>query len=670
MRRIVSVLLLMAGSCLGPAYAQQKPSDVQSLSTMSIEALMDLQVTSVSRRAEPLSRAAAAITVITQEDIRRSGATSIPEVLRMVPGLDVAQMDASTWAISALGFNTQYATFMLVLVDGRTVYDPTFNGVRWDAQDTVLEDIDRIEVICGPGAALWGQNAVNGVINITTKKASETQNTLVTVTAGNLQAPETVVRYGAPAGSKGHYRIFGKYSNHQGQDLAPGAQASDGWHNLRAGFRGDWDLSGRDSLTLSGQGYQGILHHLENRIVSLLPAVQQVVTSPVHSNGANILMRWQHSFSGRSDMTLQTYYDHTDSRDGAFGERRNTGDLDFQHHVAIKSRHDLVWGLGLRHTVDYTSGSFQTSFTPRIDRNTTFSFFVQHELTLVPGRLRFVSGARLTDDNYTGLEIQPDGRLLWTPRANQSFWLAMSRPIGEPSFSSTSVRFLQGVSSGPGGVPVLPAVLGNPALGDVNTFTVQVGYHGQLSRSVSLNTASFYSRYKGVRSGSLGAPFLEIDPMPAHLVVPLYLQDGIRGETHGLELSGTWQVTSRWRLAAGYTLLLMNLRDAATGSTASAASTVGTSPQNQFQAHCYVNLPRRWEWDTFVYQTGKLPTDTIPAYTRVDTRVGWSFAERASISLVGQNLSQPRHFEFGPTSGSINTSQVKRSGYAKITWTF
>ena len=238
---------------------------------MSIEALMNLQVTSVSRKSEPLSRAAADITVITQEDIRRSGATSIPEVLRMVPGLEVAQMDGSTWAISARGFNSQYATYMLVLVDGRTVYDPTFNGVRWDAQDAILEDIDHIEVICGPGAALWGENAVNGVISITTKKASQTQGGLVTVAAGNLQTPETAVRYGGEAGSKGHYRISGKYFDRQEQDLASGVPASDGWASRRIEFRGDWDLTKRDSFTVLGGGYEDLEHHLENRIASLAP---------------------------------------------------------------------------------------------------------------------------------------------------------------------------------------------------------------------------------------------------------------------------------------------------------------------------------------------------------------------------------------------------------------
>jgi iron complex outermembrane receptor protein len=663
MRRVILLLTLVTWSWLS-AGAQQSGSASQDLSAMSIEALMNVQVTSVSRKSEPLSRAAAAITVITQEDIRRSGATSIPDLLRMVPGLDVAQMDSSTWAISARGFNTQYATYMLVLVDGRTVYDPTFNGVRWDAQDTILEDIDHIEVICGPGTALWGQNAVNGVISITTKKASQTQGGLVTVAAGNLQTPETAVRYGGEAGSKGHYRIFGKYFDRQEQDLASGAPASDGWASRRIGFRGDWDLTKRDSLTILGGGYEDVEHHLENVIISLVPPVQEVITVPTHSNGADFLVKWQRTFSDRSDMALQAYHNHTDTRDITYGERRNTSDIDFQHHVAIKSRHDLVWGLGLRYTVDDTSGSFQTSFSPRVDHNATFSLFAQHEIVLLPNRVRLVWGARFTQDNYVGAEIQPDARLLWTPSLNHSFWLAISNPTSEPSFFSKSVRFSQMVFTGPGGVPGVAVVLGSPDFRGKNALALQAGYRGKLGQRLSVSAAGFYSRYDGLLSTSPGAPFLETDPAPPHLVVPIFLQSATPGETHGLETTGTWQVSSRWRLAASYGLFLIGLR----GNLP--ATSTGTSPQNQFQIHSYLNLPRNWEWDAFVYETGKLATDNIPAYTRVDTRVGWRFAESASLSLVGQNLLQPRHFEFGTSSGNINTTQVRRSGYAKLTWTF
>jgi iron complex outermembrane receptor protein len=670
MRKRILIVALLAGTLPQWTCAQQGPGNRPDLSSMSIEALMDLRVTSVSKKSEPLSRAAAAIYVITQEDIRRSGMNSIPELLRMVPGLDVAQMDASTWAISARGFNSQYATFMLVLVDGRTVYNPTFNGVNWDVQDTALEDIDRIEVICGPGAALWGQNAVNGVINIITKESSGTQGGLITVVAGNLQTPDVAVRYGGPAGPQGHFRILSKYLDRQGQDLASGARAGDGWRNLRLGFRGDWELSDRDSLTVLGGGYQGLSRHLENQIVSLLPPVQQEGLNTVHIAGADILTKWRHSFSERSDITAQAYYDYADRRDSKYGELRNTVDLDFQHHIAIGGRHDFLWGIGWRDTTDNTNGNIYLSFNPRIEDHTTYSVFAQDEIALWPNRLRFVLGARLTDDGYTGAEIQPDGRLLWTPYANHSLWLAVSRPIGTPAFSSRAVRYAQNVSPGPGGLPLLTVILGNPAMAETKSLSLQAGYRGRLVRNLSVSAAGFYSRYQGVRSTSLGAIFLETVPAPAHLVLPLDFQSGIRGETHGLELEGTWQPNSRWRLAAGYTLLLMGLRDALAGSAFGASTTAGTSPRNQFQVHSNVNLPRNWEWDTYLYETGRLPTDNISSHVRMDTRVAWRFAEGASLSLVGQNLLRPGYFEFGSSGGNIHSTQVRRGGYAKFTWTF
>ena len=380
-------------------------------------------------------------------------------------------------------------------------------------------------------------------------------------------------------------------------------------------------------------------------------------------------MKWQRTLSSRSDLTLQAYYNHTDSRDTAIGERRNTSDVDFQDHMAIKSRHDLVWGLGLRYTVDYTSGSFQTSFTPPVDHNTTFSLFAQDEIVLVPNRLRFVWGGRFTQDDYVGAEIQPDARLLWTPRSNHSFWLAVSRPSSEPSFSFTSVRSSQTVIAGPGGLPAVATVLGSPNFGDRDTLAVQGGYRGQFGKKLSLSATGFYSRYEGVLSSSSGLPFLEADPPPTHLIIPISLESLIPAESHGLETTATAQVSSRWRLAAGYALLFTSLRGEVIGG-ASPPSIIGTDPQNQFQIASYVDLPRSWEWDTNVYAVGKLATDNIPAYTRVDTRVGWHFAERASLSLVGQNLLQPRHFEFGTSTGNIITTQVRRSGYAKLTWTF
>jgi iron complex outermembrane recepter protein len=667
MHKRMLLAALLAGSWLPASQAQQTPKHLRDLSAMTIEALMNLQVTSVSRKPEPLSRAAAAVYVITRDDIRRSTATSIPELLRMVPGLEVAQMDASTWAISARGFNTQYASYMLVLVDGRVVFDPSFNGVYWSVQDTLLEDIDRIEVICGPGAALWGQNAVNGVISITTTRASESQGGLLTVVAGNQETPDVGMRYGGKAGAKGHYRVFSKYSDRQEEDLSSGLPAGDGWHSLRTGFRSDWDLSDRDSLVVQGDGYRSLERHRQNQIVSILPPVQQEVINRLEIAGGDAMVHWHRTISDHSDLTLYGYYDYTYRRDQVHAELRHTGDIDFQHHIAFGGRHDLLWGVGWRHSADYTSGSLVLSFNPRVDTTTIWSAFAQDQVALWPDRLYFMLGARLSGDEE-GTDVLPDARVLWTPRQHHAFWLAVSRTIGDRSFASRAVRSWQSVSPGPAGVPIVATVLGGFGSADSHALSLQSGYRAELGNKISVSAAGFYTRHDHAPLGSPGALYLESDPAPAHLIAPILLQNSFNAETRGLELSWTWQVNSRWRLSAADSLLFVNPH--AVKSVANLSFSEGSNPQNQFQARSYLNLPRSWEWDLAAYYVGNLPTDGIPAYLRCDTRVGWQASEHLSLSLVGQNLLQPRHAEFGSSASNIFANQIRRSGYAKLTWSF
>jgi iron complex outermembrane receptor protein len=669
MHRLTLVGFLLAVSWAPWAQAQQALNQPQDLSSLSIEALMDLRVTSVSRKSEPLSRAAAAIYVLTQEDIRRSGATSIPELLRTVPGLDVAQMDASTWAISARGFNTQYASYMLVLVDGRTVYNPTFNGVYWAVQDTVLEDIDRIEVICGPAAALWGQNAVNGVINITTKQASESQGALVAALAGTQETPHVSVRYGGAAGNKGFYRIFGKYFNRQEQHLPSGLPSPDGWRSLRAGFRADWDLSDRDSLTVLADGFRSLERHRQNQILSLLPPVQQEVVNRVRTDGADVLLRWRRAVSGRSDLTVDGYYDYEDQADPS-QTLRHTADLNFQHHIVLSPRHDLLWGAGWRYATIRASDGFLVSFQPSVDVNPMFSVFGQDEMTLWPDRLRFVLGARFTHDRFLDSEIQPDARLLWTPHPRHAVWLALSRAISSPSFSGRAVRFSVAALPGPGGLSIVPTVLGNPGLHGSHATSFQAGYRGRPGRNFSLSLAGYYTDYEEVQSSSPDAPSLELDPPPAHLLLPLLFENGLRGATYGSELEGTWQASSRWRLSASHTLLFMTLRDIVPGTASTGTSVPGNNPRNQFQVKSYLSLPRTWEMDLFSYYVDRLPADDVPAYVRLDARIGWQPAEHLALSVMGQNLLQPRHAEFGAGTASIYPTLVRRSAYAKLVWTF
>jgi iron complex outermembrane receptor protein len=648
MHRFVLLWLIVCWPSL--LLAQQSSSKPQDLSTMSIEALMDLQVTSVSKSPTSLSRAAAAIFVITQEDIRRSTARSIPELLRMVPGLDVAQMDGNTWAISARGFNNQYAGLLLVLLDGRTVFTPTSNGVYWDAQDTLLEDIDRIEVIRGPGAVLWGLNAVNGVINIITKPASATQGGLITASLGSHETPDVGVRYGGRAGANGHYRAFVRYFDRQPQATANGYRADDGWHNLRAGFRADWDWSGRNTFTILGGGYSGREGHTETKILSLQPPVAQPIAVGERIAGADALTRWQRNFSGGSNVSLQAYFDYTSRSDYTLTQLRNTADLDFQHHIRAGSRHDITWGLRYRYTTHHTSGSFLLSFDPRVDVLNSFSYFFQDEITLVPERLRLIAGLRQDSDGDEGAEFQGDVRLHWSPTAAHSFWIGLTRPIGEPSLAARFVRLNSTVFAGTGGTPTVVAVMGNPDVEDSTALAFQGGYRAKLSEAFAVSADGFYTRHEDAATIDPGTPFLENDPTPPHVVLPLVLRNTLEGNSHGIELAVTWQAMRRWKLSSSYTWLQMNLRHVVTGE-AGAAQINTSSPRHQFQTHSRLNLPRNWEWDVSLYTVGSLPGQMVGGYARVDTRVGWRVAERGEISLVGQNLFRGRHREFNSLGG-------------------
>jgi len=472
---ILSVFLCASLLVSLTAIAQtQKPTP--DLAETSLETLMNIEVTSASKKQEKLSQTAAAIYVITQEDIRRSGATSIPELLRMVPGSDVAHIDANKWAISARGLNEQFADKMLVLIDGRTVYTPLFSGVYWDVQDTLLEDIDRIEVIRGPGATLWGANAVNGVINIITKQAKDTQGSLLTSGGGNQERGFGAVRYGGKLGDRGHYRFFAKYFNRDAFARSSGDNAVDGWNILREGFRTDWKVTDQDSLTIQGDFYNGSAGVEVPGVASLSPPTTGSLDDRTHLVGGNLLGRWHRAFSDRSDTTLQMYYDRADRRDILLGEVRHTIDLDFGHHLAVGNRHDILWGLGYRFTGDQTTGSLTFSFNPSSRSDNLYSTFAQDEINLVPARLRLTLGTKLEHNNYSGLEIQPNIRLLWTPHPHHAIWAAVSRAVETPSREEANARINKAAFVRADGTTRLVSEFGNPGLPAEAVLANEFGY--------------------------------------------------------------------------------------------------------------------------------------------------------------------------------------------------
>jgi len=627
---------------------------------------MNMEVTSVSKKEQKLSQVAAAIFVITPEDIRHSGATNIPDLLRMVPGLNVAQINANTWAISARGFNFQFASKLLVLIDGRAVYTPLFGGVNWDTQDVPLEDIERIEVIRGPGGAVWGANAVNGVINIITKKAGDTQGTLATGGGGTQELEFGTLQYGGEIAGSTNYRVFTSYQNNNHLPDPTGQNGEDGWHLLHGGFRADTKLSQKDSLTTQGDLYTGsegaiIVHSIFS------PPGNVNVERLVTLSGGNILARWNHIFSSRRDTTLQFYFD--ESRRGGPNsiEVRDTIDLDFQNHVVLGRRQDLIWGAAYRHTIDDTEGTVDQAFIPADSANQFFSLFAQDQFTLRPSRAYLYVGTKLEDSYFTGFDLQPSVHIAWTPSAHRTFWAGISRASRTPARRDAGLNAALAALPGPAEV----VLLGNPNIKSEHVIAYEMGYRAQPTERFSVDLTAFVNTYHNLESAEPRPSFIDTSSVPPLLVFPKLLDNKLHGTTDGVEASLKWKVTNHWTISPGYSFLQMHLHtDATSLDTTSVVDAEGSNPGHQAQLRSHLELWRGFAWDADAYFVGRLPAQAVASYIRVDTQLTWRLQESVSLSVVGQNLLRDHHVEFNDAFQSVNSSQVKRSAYAKLTWQF
>jgi len=642
---------------------QSPPGD---LTRVSIEDLMNLEVTSVSKKEQKLSQVAAAIFVITPEDIRQSGATNIPDLLRMVPGIDVAQINSNTWAISARGFNFQFASKLLVLIDGRAVYSPLFGGVNWDTQDVPLEDIERIEVIRGPGGAVWGANAVNGVINIITKKAEETPGVLVTGGGGTQAQGFGTTQYGGKITGRTNYRVFTSYQNNNHFLDLNGQNGQDGWYLLHGGFRADTKLSQRDFLTTQGDVYTGkegaiIVHAI------LSPPDNVNVQRLATLSGGNILGRWNHIFSSRCDTALQFYFDEYRRGGPDAIDVRDTIDFDFQNHVVLGVRQDLIWGMGYRHTVDDTEGTVDKAFVPADSAKQFFNLFVQDQITLKPNRVNLYVGTKLEDSYFTGFDIQPSVHIAWTPSVHRTFWAGISRASRTPARRDVGLDATLAALPGPAEV----VLLGNPKIKSEHVIAYEVGYRAQPTEQLSLGVTAFVNIYHNLESTEPLPPTLDTDNVPPILVFPKLLDNKLHGTTDGVEVYLKWKPVSRWTLSPGYSFLQMHLHtDSMSLDTTSVADAEGSNPGHQAQLRSHVELWRGFAWDANAYFVGRLPAQMVASYTRLDTQLTWRLRESMGLSLVGKNLLRDHHVEFNDAFQSVNSSQVKRSAYAKLTWQF
>jgi iron complex outermembrane recepter protein len=650
------------------AQAQQNSTD---LTSMSLQDLMKLEViTTIGKRQQRVSQIPAAVYVITADDIARAGITSIPEALRLAPGVDVAQVDASTWAISIRGFNSVLSNKLLVLVDGRSVYSSIFTQVYWTDLDLPLDDVERIEVIRGPGAALWGANAVNGVINIVTRNAHDTLGKRLALEAGSHDQAIADARYGKELGRDAAFRISSRYALRGTDDSLEGGDAHDRWDLQRASLRGDWNYGSRDSFNLDGDTYQSGGGETFAEPVFGPPYSVAENSLTLHSGGS-LLLRWNHETAAGSRIVGQVYYDDSHQfQSGSGSATDKTLDFDFHEENHLSKRHDVLWGLGFRYIRENTTNSSTTSYIPNDKTLKLFSGFGQDEVSLLPNRLWLTIGTRLEDDPYTGIEIQPDLRLLWAPNQRQSVWAAVSRAVRTPAAFERRGHAVAAAVPGQGGLLTLLILNGSSQTVSEDLVAYEVGYRFQTKRRFSLDLTSFYDVYQHLTSIDSGTPFPATSPAPFHIVVPLFIGNAINGDSEGSELAATFAATPWWKLSGSYSWFRFLAHQNPAAPTATSTFGVGTDPEHQFQLHSYFSLRHHVDFDTSAYSVTTLPSLQVPNYVRLDAHIAWSPAERLKLSLGLQNLLSPRHLEFKDPILPVISAEVPRSFYGKVEWEF
>lgn len=627
-------LLVIFFSAPGWAQMAALPSSAE-LKKLSVEDLMDIEVTSVSKRPEKLKDVSSAIQVITREDIRQSGATSVPEALRLAPNLQVAQVNASQWAISARGFNNVLSNKLLVLIDGRVVYTPLYAGVFWDAQNLLLEDIERIEVISGPGGTLWGANAVNGVINITTRSSAQTKGLFAEGGAGTLLRSYGGLRYGGNVGEHLTYRVYGTAFKKGSLEGTDGSNPHDDWTMFQGGFRLDWDAGEKDVLTLQSNYY-------DNR-------PDPDGKAPVIASGKNATARWSHTVSTGERYQLQAYYDETWRNFGnGFAENLRTYDVDWHidHHVG--QRQTISWGAELRLMDDHVSNLSSFTFEPGNKLLHFYSVFVQDEIAIIQDRLRLTVGSKVEHNNYTGIQYSPNIRLALTPSSSQMFWAAVSRALRNPSRIDRDFSLYAAP-----GVPVIAA--SGDRFQSESLLAYELGWRYNATEKFNMSVATFYNVYDNIRSA---------EPGPAPAGIPITFANGVKGNTYGAEVSSAYNVSGWWRLRGGYTFLKKELAIKPTSADLNGGTAESDDPEQQFLIQSMMSLPGRIELGAVLRYVDKLSKPVVPNYTELDLRAGWKLNKYIELNIVGQNLIGETHAEFIPSSPAPR--RIQRSVYGKI----
>jgi iron complex outermembrane recepter protein len=639
------------------------------LKSLSLEELSQIEVTTPSKQPVKVFQSPSAIFVLTGEDIRRSGASTIPAALRLVPGVEVARIDANKWSIGIRGFGSRLTRSVLVLIDGRTVYTPLFDGTYWEVQDTPMDDIDRIEVIRGPGGTIWGPNAVNGVINIITKDTKDTHGILASAGGGNEEQGFFNFRYGGGNGRGLNYRIYGTGFT-RGPAVHPDGRNFDDWRAAQTGFRMDWQKTDRDSFTLQGDLYQ---EEAGERVqaTSYTQPYSRIVDANALLSGGNIMGRWKRTLGEGNDIQLQAYYDRTNRTEANFSDVRDTFDVDFLERFRLPARQQVSWGLGARvDPVTNTEVVSGLTFDPPQRTDYLLTAFVQDEIGLVDHRLSLTLGTKFLRTNFTdgGVEFEPSARLLWTPSQKQTIWAAFTHALRTPSDAEANFNLSGYIGTAANGVPYFARFNANPNFASEQLNGYELGYRRLVGSKLYVDAAGFYNHYHDLFSEDItGPPFMETGSGSAHLLLPAQFRNGLRGATKGVEISPEWRPTNVWRLRGSYSYLHMNVdKSPGSGDVGTAPGIRGSSPQHEVTVQSALDLSTKLQLDLTYRYVSALPGQLVPAYSTGDARLGWRFSRSVELSLAGRNLFQPSHAEYGTDPGPL--VGIRRSVYATITW--
>lgn len=652
MMACVLLALAAAPAIAEPVASSEELDDPSTLAALSLEQLMNIEVTSVAGVEMEWFETPSAMYVITQEDIRRTGHQSLPELLRIVPGMHVGRLGSHTWSVTSRGFGGIFSNKLQVLIDGRSVYDPFFSGVYWDIQHVLLEDVDRIEVVRGPGATLWGANAVNGVINVNTQSAEDTQGWYLSGLAGTFLEGMGAFRYGDEIGDNTWYRVWGTYRDYDSvEDAQTGEDFHDDWYMANTGFRLDHEGADDVLLTLQGgvSGSDDIGEHILEPDPLGLPLARSAVVSRARVTSAHVLGRMTQKYADDGQWSLQAYVDHNDRASlNNVDTESTTFDVEWRHHFHIGERNEFIWGLGYRGSQTEAEPHPIVNFDPAERDLHTYSAFIQDTITLAPDKLFAMVGSKFEYNSYTDFEYQPSARLSWTPTDRQTLWGSVSRAVRTPSRVDSDVVLLYGYLPFP--APFDRAFFqGSDDLESEELWAYELGYRQKVTDRLAVDVATFFNQYDDVIA-------LTSDTL-------VFTNQG-EARSVGAEVAAEWRVADNWRLNFGYSYIHVY------AETADVEDHIGDVPMHQARVLSYFDITDDLEFNSALYFTDRVEQWDVPSYLRLDLGLTWRATENLEIAVWGQNLLEEGHVEYDEPWINPAQADVPRSFYVQATLRF